>query len=434
MLRVRLLGDLTVEVDGNPVDQPASRRARALLGLLALDRRMHSRSTLAARFWPDVLDESARTSLRGALSALRRALGPGSERYLIANRDKVGLATEELVWTDVAEFDRLVAREEFEEALELASGDLLAGLDDDWVLQRRDEQRDRVAGVLARLAVRAESGHDLHAAIGFTRRQVTLDPLGEEPQRELMRRLAAAGDHAAAIRTYQRFSRRLRDELRIAPSQATRELAETLRHGTATAEPSSVVSAASPTGRRIPLPPSFLIEETTALVGRDATLDELAAHWHDARDGHRRIAMLIGEPGIGKTRLAAEFCRAAHADGAAVLLGRCYEESLVPYQPFVEALGHYVAASPLDELRLRVGPHRATLARLLPELGEQAPQPSTLATIDNPDRERYQLFDAVASSVARGRGRATADPRARRPSLGRRRDAAAPASRRAFQR
>ena len=82
------------------------------------------------------------------------------------------------------------------------------------------------------------------------------------------------------------------------------------------------------------------------MVGRDAELDELAGHWHDARDGRRRIAMLIGEPGIGKTRLAAEFCRTAHADGSAVLLGRCYEESLVPYQPFVEALSHYVAESP----------------------------------------------------------------------------------------
>ena len=121
MLRVRLLGDLTVEVDGSPVDQPASRRARSLLGWLALDRRMHSRSPLAARFWPDVLDESARTSLRSALSALRRALGPGSERYLIANRDEVGLAGEELVWTDVAEFDRLVAGDRLEEALELGT-------------------------------------------------------------------------------------------------------------------------------------------------------------------------------------------------------------------------------------------------------------------------------------------------------------------------
>jgi DNA-binding SARP family transcriptional activator len=167
---------------------------------------MHSRSALAARFWPDVLDESARTSLRSALSALRRALGPGSERYLITSRDAVGLAGEDHVWTDVAEFDRLVAGDQLEEALELGRGDLLADLDDEWVLQRRDEHRDRVAGVLAQLAVRAESDHDLQAAIVFTRRQVTLDPLAEEPQRQLMQRLAAAGDRAAAIGTYERFS------------------------------------------------------------------------------------------------------------------------------------------------------------------------------------------------------------------------------------
>src|SRR6186997_2677027 len=101
MLRVRLLGDLTVEVDGSLVDQPASRRARSLLGWLALDRRIHSRSTLAARFWPDVLDESARTSLRSALSALRRALGPDAGRYVVTDREHVALGSEDAVWTDV---------------------------------------------------------------------------------------------------------------------------------------------------------------------------------------------------------------------------------------------------------------------------------------------------------------------------------------------
>src|ERR1700752_3609927 len=91
MLRVRVLGELAIELDGAALEPPPSKRARALLGWLALDRRMHARSGLAARFWPDVLDESARTSLRSALSALRRALGPDSERYLLATRDEVGL-------------------------------------------------------------------------------------------------------------------------------------------------------------------------------------------------------------------------------------------------------------------------------------------------------------------------------------------------------
>src|SRR5579863_8535456 len=109
MLRVRLLGELRIELDGTTVEPPSSRRARALLAWLALDRRMHSRSALASRFWPDVLDESARTSLRSALSALRKALGPDADQYLIASRDDVGLAGDSVVWTDVGEFERRIA-------------------------------------------------------------------------------------------------------------------------------------------------------------------------------------------------------------------------------------------------------------------------------------------------------------------------------------
>jgi DNA-binding SARP family transcriptional activator len=279
MLRVRLLGDLTIEVDGTVVDPPASRRARALLGWLAVERRMHGRSSLAAKFWPDVLDESARTSLRSALSALRRALGPDSERYLIATRDEVGLAGDSLVWTDLAAFDDRVAEGRLEDALELGGGELLAGLDEDWVYERRDEHRDRVAAVLARLAADAEGDHDLEKAIGYTRRQVALDPLAEESQRDLMRRLGAAGDRAAAVRVYERLAQRLRDELRIVPSQATRDLAEQLRHGSEPAAPVVAVPAKEPSGAVVTL-------LFTDLVGSTALLSELG---DDEAERLRRI-------------------------------------------------------------------------------------------------------------------------------------------------
>jgi DNA-binding SARP family transcriptional activator len=90
------------------------------------------------------------------------------------------------------------------------------------------------------------TGAPARGAIGFTRREAALDPLAETPQRELMRRLAAAGDRAAAIRIYERFIERLRDELRIVPSQGTRELAERLRHGTESAESLPAPAAGSP--------------------------------------------------------------------------------------------------------------------------------------------------------------------------------------------
>jgi predicted ATPase/class 3 adenylate cyclase len=571
MLRVRLLGDLEIELDGTVLEPPSSRRSRALLAWVALDRRMHPRSRLAAQFWPEVLDESARTSLRSALSALRRSLGPDCERYLIATREEVGLADDSEVWTDIAEFERCVEQDRLEDALALCRGELLAGLDDDWVFERREEFRDGIAELLGRLAARAEGEGELQAAIEYTRRQVALDALAEEPQRHLMRRLAGAGDRATALRAYERLTGRLREELRIAPSRATRELADALRHadeaaspepdepararvaapasavvtllftdlvgltellgdvgddeaerlrrvhfgllrdvalahagqevkdlgdglmvafpsavgavgcaiaiqqavhrhnarhgdhrlrvrvglnvgepirdeddyfGTAvvvakrlcdTAEAGQIRSSAPvrrlvgsrgkfdfqrlgqtvlkgvpepletwkiewepPQERRIALPTPLLVDESAALIGRDAELGELHRHWREASAGDRRVVVLVGEPGIGKTRLAAEFCRGAHAEGAVVLLGRCYEESLVPYEPFVEALRDYVSQVSIDELRVQLGPHRPTLAKLVPELLGRGPEVADTAT-ESPDREQFLLFEAVAS-------------------------------------
>src|SRR3954471_1012836 len=128
MLRLRVLGELALDVDRIPVDQPASGPARALLGWLALERRAHARSQLAARFWPDVLDESARTSLRSALSALRKALGPEADRCLVADRDTVALAGRDLVATDLSDFEALLDDGRVDEALALSRGELLEGL------------------------------------------------------------------------------------------------------------------------------------------------------------------------------------------------------------------------------------------------------------------------------------------------------------------
>ena len=568
MLRVRVLGDLALEEDGQALAPPASRRARALLGWLAVERRTHTRSQLAARFWPDVLDESARTSLRSALSALRRSLGHGADRYLITDRETVALAGPKEVWIDLAEFDALLAAGRREDALELCRGALLAGLDDDWAYERRDEHRDRVADALARLAAEAEARSDLEAAVAFTRRRVALDPLAEDPQRELIRRLAAAGDRPAALAAYKRLQDRLRIELGIAPSARTRELVETVKGAeprgaqppavtqpTAPARPTGTVTllftdqvsstemlqrlgdeeaerrrrahfkllrevagahggtevknlgdglmvafasavdavacaiaiqqavhrgpdadtlkvrvginvgepivdeddyfgtpvvvakrlcdaadagqilaadvvrvlvgtrggfdfaapksialngigqpvAACEVGWKpasqqpIPLPPAVAGVAEGVLVGRAGALSELEREWREVLTGHRRVVLVAGEPGIGKTRLAAEFCHAAHAHGAAVLAGRCYEDTLVPYGPFAEALQAYVAACPLTELTVQLAPHRRDLSPLVPQLGEEAVEgpPSGQAK-----QERIRLFEAVAALLA----------------------------------
>ena len=195
MLRIRVLGDLRLEIDGAGIDAPVGRRAQALLGWLALHPGPHPRSRLASRFWPDVLETSARASLRVALSEVRAALGPAA-RFVEADRTRVGLAPG--VWVDALVFDELAAAGDLAGALTLATGELLPDLDDDWVLDARDDHRLAVIAALGAYATQREAAGDLDQAIALSRRAVALDPLGEATARELMRRLAVAGETAAA--------------------------------------------------------------------------------------------------------------------------------------------------------------------------------------------------------------------------------------------
>jgi AAA ATPase-like protein/adenylate/guanylate cyclase family protein len=127
--------------------------------------------------------------------------------------------------------------------------------------------------------------------------------------------------------------------------------------------------------------PAWMEKAETAFVGRDAPLVQLRAALVAAADGIR-VATVGGEPGIGKTRLAAQFARVAHEDGAVVLFGRCDEEALIPYQPFAEAVRTYLADVGAG-VRIDQG-----LERLSGSGG------GTTAAAD-PAAERFALFDAV---------------------------------------
>ena len=104
MVRIRVLGALALEVDGEAVPAPVGRPAQALLGWLALHPGIHARSGVAGRLWPDVLESSARASLRTALSGVRRAIGPAADRVLVASRERVGVAGDPEVWVDARAF------------------------------------------------------------------------------------------------------------------------------------------------------------------------------------------------------------------------------------------------------------------------------------------------------------------------------------------
>src|SRR3712207_985152 len=137
MLRIRVLGGLALELDGVAVAAPETARGRALLAWCALHPGSHPRAQLAAALRPDVLDRSARATLRQAVWSIRQALGDAADGVLLAERDRFGLRARDL-WVDLLELRSLAAEGHAEEALVLASGELLPELDDEWVLAERE--------------------------------------------------------------------------------------------------------------------------------------------------------------------------------------------------------------------------------------------------------------------------------------------------------
>jgi DNA-binding SARP family transcriptional activator len=378
VLHVRLLGTLEVELDGTETETSPSQRPWAVFAYLALAPRPVSRAELAARFWPDVLDQSARASLRSAVWALRRELGDA----LVVDRERVGLRPDAALWIDVREFGRLAAEGAPSEALALCRGELLEGIEDEWALAARERHRERVIALLEQLAREHEERGEAREAIDWTRRQVDADPFDEEAHRRLITRLDAVGDRAGALRAYRTLAERLRRELGIAPSGQTRALIEELR---TEARPPGAGAAAGPSGL---LP----------LVGRERELAELEAVWRAVGGGAGAAALVRGEAGIGKTRLATELRRRASAAGghaaacAALDLGGSAPLSL--WAELIRELLPALPAPPADSA------WPEDLAVLTSELPAHFARGGAASAVVAPDLQRTRLFEAIVALLA----------------------------------
>ncbi len=389
MLSARLYGGLRVWVDGREVPAIPGLRPRSVLAYLLLHPGPHPRVRLAGRFWPDVLDTSARGSLRSALWTVREALeAAGGGAYLAATRTHAGLDPDLPRTIDAEEFDRLAASgdpDDLERAVLLAGRPLLADLADEWVLDAQDAHRDRLVAALERLAAAADARGDPAAAAAWTRRAIEHDRLRESLHRDLMRRLDAAGERAQALAAYARLRDALGAELGIRPSDETRDLARELRGARA------APAADTPSGGPVVGDPS-----AAPLVGRAAAAASLRGAWERARAGEGGVAVLAGPPGMGKTRLLVEAASWAAQAGGRVGLGAALDlEGAPPLAPWSEALRELVEAAPPPP----AAGWPADLARLCPSVESRwgaAPREAPAA----PDLERMRLFEAAAEAVA----------------------------------
>ncbi len=374
-----------MELNGTAIDAPAGQRPWAVFAYLALASRPLTRSELANQFWPDVLDQSARASLRSALWALRRKLGDCVQ----VDGERVGLRD---VSVDVEEFDRL-ADEDPGRALELCRGELLEGIEDEWALAARQRHRERVIDLLERQAEDREHADDLREAIDLTRRQVERDPFDEAAHRRLMARLDAAGDRAAALRVYKALADRLRRELGVAPSALTRELVDSLRAESPARPPAQVHGRPADGSSADWRPPT--LTGLLPLIGREPEFAELERAWSLAAGGGGTVAVLRGEAGIGKTRLAAELRSRAGAFGARSAASAALDlGGTAPLSLWAELIRELLPSLPAPPDAATWPDDLAALSPGLPErFGRSAPGPVAVA----PDLQRTRLFEAVVS-------------------------------------
>ncbi|MFN8504668.1 ATP-binding protein [Kouleothrix sp.] len=403
-LRIQLLGPLAIWRGARALPESAwrSRQERRLLGILLAARgRRVPAEQLIEWLWPDAAHGAAATNLRSTVSALRHLLEPASgrasSRYILTRPGGYAWNPAGGAWIDAEEFLALLDRRDtpadttLEQALALYGGDYLADEPDaPWAATLRELLRERFLAALHDLAELRLAQGAYDAAGDLARRGLAHDRLREPLYRTLMSAQARAGDLAGALQTYERCRRALDDDLGVAPSAQTRELHSALlrdergqapaRYGEAEARRHEAGDqrAASVTARLPAARTSAAPAASSPFVGRAGELAALR-DWIAALDGRRGgVVAVVGEAGIGKTRLIDEALRAAGGQRFTIALRCTPLERGLPFAPLSEALRPLLRTAPLELLRRLPPVALAQVADLLPVLRERLPDLPTL--------------------------------------------------------
>jgi len=389
VVRIGVLGPVEGWEDGRELPL-GSGRQRALFVLLLLHAgEVVSKDRLIDGLWGERPPRSAAKVLQGYVSELRRTLP--AEAIVTRGSGYLLRAVE----TDAADFERLLEDARGQQpreaaltlrgALALWRGRALADVEyESWA-------QAEVARLEALRLLALEERIEADLGVGEDRRVVpelealvAEHPLRERLRAQLMLALYRAGRQPEALEVYADARSRLVDELGVEPGKALRELQQAILRQDPALE---LAVQAGPAEERA----------GSAFVGREAELGALLAGLEDALAGHGRLFLLVGEPGIGKSRLAEELIRRAGARGVRVLVGRCWEAGGAPaYWPWVQSLRGYIRESEPETLRAQLGAGAADVAQIFPELREllsgSIAEPAPLDS----EGARFRLFDAVA--------------------------------------
>jgi predicted ATPase/DNA-binding SARP family transcriptional activator len=316
-LSVFLLGPPRVELAGSAIDL-SRRKAMALVAYLLVTHQPHSREALAALLWPEADQSRAFAYLRTTLWTLNAALG---DEWIAAERDAVEIRAGGDLWVDVWQFRALVAGAAagdpsgscaaLSQAADLYGDDFLAGFTladcpafDEWQFFERESLRRQFSGVLDDLVHCHSATGQFENAIPYAQRRLSLDTLHEPAHRQLMQLYAWTGQWSAALRQFRQCASILEDELGVEPEPETQALYEAIQERRSPEPPGAIVPVPQPAAQAAtapPVPTSHIPVQSTPLVARERELAEIAQMLEDPAC---RLLTLVGQGGIGKTRLA----------------------------------------------------------------------------------------------------------------------------------
>jgi DNA-binding SARP family transcriptional activator len=350
-LDVRLLGRFEVAVDAEWVAASAweHRRAEDLVKLLALSpgHRL-TRDEVVEALWPHLGARAGVANLHKAVYYARKALG--WQDGIVVRHGVVALGPDDRVETDVERLEREGAWDG--EVSELLPEDRY----EDWTAEHRNRLAELRAAALRRQGRWAEL--------------LRTDPADEEITRKLMRERAAAGDRAGAARQFRRLREALA-ELGLTPSEESSSLYREVSRGDPVHAPT---------------------RPSTPMVGRDRELAVAREALDAAGRGAGGALLILGDAGMGKSRLVDALLDDAQARGWHTCAGAGGEEAAGrPYGPIIEAIDPLVAARPdfLESLNESSG-------RIVSALCPSAPNGDTGPA---GDAERHQVFAAVGRLI-----------------------------------
>ncbi len=434
-IAVRILGPIEIERAGQLLEL-TGRRERAVLALLLVrPGQVVSLHRMTDGVWDGHPPATAVTSLRSHVSRVRKALARvGLDALLATEADGYAMRVEGLR-LDRVEFEQhavagrdLLATGHHDEAaarlghaLELWRGDPFGDVGGSAFALAEVTRLAEAYKTVREDRIDAELLRGRHRELIAELESLVVDePVRERLWGQRMIALYRSGRQAEALRAYSELRTSLVEHLGILPSPALQQLEVAMlcqdpvldlgtRNLPAVQPAASTVvePAVEPAVERYaeaqpclapPLPAELHPEEGTAFVGREAERQVVRRSWHGARSGTTHTVLVAGEPGIGKTTLAATLAAEAHAEGGAVLVGRCDRDALTPYQPFVEALRRFVETCDAGCLARQSLPDLRELGRLVPELTDRVPglHPHGAAA----DADRFSLFEAVTGFLA----------------------------------